>query len=81
MRISVNLDQQELNELIYALGMHFQNRLANHEVAGPLEDKLRDALDNLNDMIDAEDMGPEYDGAGFTEDDRIVDGQYRVINQ
>jgi len=23
---------------------------------------------------------PEYDSAGFTEDDRIVDGQYRVID-
>jgi hypothetical protein len=23
---------------------------------------------------------PEYDGAGFTEDDRIVNGEYRVIN-
>ena len=28
-----------------------------------------------------EDMGPEYDSAGFTEDDRIVNGQYRVINE
>jgi hypothetical protein len=26
-----------------------------------------------------EDMGPEYDGAGFTEDDRIINGQYRNI--
>ena len=24
------------------------------------------------------DLGPEYDSAGFTDDDRIVDGQYRV---
>lgn len=24
-----------------------------------------------------EDTGPEYDSAGFTEEDRIVDGQYR----
>jgi hypothetical protein len=23
---------------------------------------------------------PEYDGAGFTEDDRIVNGEYRVID-
>jgi hypothetical protein len=23
--------------------------------------------------------GPEYDSAGFTEDDRIVNGQYNVI--
>ena len=26
-----------------------------------------------------EDIGPEYDSAGFTEDDRIVNGQYRNI--
>ena len=25
-----------------------------------------------------EDLGPEHDSAGFTEDDRIVDGQYRA---
>lgn len=25
-----------------------------------------------------DDLGPEYDSAGFTEDDRIVDGQYRT---
>lgn len=25
-----------------------------------------------------EDLGPEYDSAGFTEEDRIVDGQYRT---
>ena len=24
-----------------------------------------------------EDLGPEYDSAGFTENDRIVNGQYR----
>jgi hypothetical protein len=27
-----------------------------------------------------EDIGPDYDSAGFTEDDRIVDNQYRVIS-
>jgi len=27
-----------------------------------------------------EDLGPEYDSTGFTEDDRIVNGQYRVIS-
>lgn len=25
-----------------------------------------------------DDLGPEYDSAGFTEEDRIVDGQYRT---
>jgi len=27
-----------------------------------------------------EDLGPEYDSAGFTEEDRIINGQYRNIN-
>jgi len=26
-----------------------------------------------------EDLGPEYDSAGFREEDRIVNGQYMVI--
>jgi hypothetical protein len=34
------------------------------------------------DLLDEEfeEDEPEYDSAGFTEDDRIVDGQYRVID-
>jgi hypothetical protein len=30
--------------------------------------------------LQVEDEGPEYDGAGFTDEDRIVNGQYRVID-
>ena len=39
-------------------------------------DKERDILKNDID----EEIEPEYDSAGFTEDDRIVNGQYRVIS-
>jgi hypothetical protein len=39
-------------------------------------DRERDILKNAID----EEVEPEYDGAGFTEDDRIVNGQYRVIS-
>ena len=49
-----------------------------------------DAIDELNqylldinaalEYIAMHDDGPEYDSAGFTEDDRIVNGQYRVIS-
>jgi hypothetical protein len=39
-------------------------------------DKERDILKNAID----EEIEPEYDGAGFTEDDRIVNGEYRVIS-
>jgi hypothetical protein len=38
-------------------------------------------IDEVYDFLDAqipvEDDGPEYDGAGFTYDDRVVDGQYK----
>ena len=39
-------------------------------------DEIKEAYDEIN----ANDEGPEYDSAGFTEDDRIVNGQYRVID-
>ena len=29
--------------------------------------------------LKVDDEGPEYDGAGFSEEDRIVNGQYRVM--
>ena len=29
------------------------------------------------EWVEEEDLGPEYDSAGFTDDDRIVNGQYR----
>ena len=31
-----------------------------------------------NELVQLEDVGPEYDSAGFTEDDRIVNGQYKT---
>ena len=33
----------------------------------------------INKRAVSEDIGPEYDSAGFTEDDRIVNGQYKNI--
>lgn len=35
---------------------------------------MKEAMDSI------EDEGPEHDSAGFTEDDRIVEGQYKVIS-
>jgi len=35
---------------------------------------------NIDELDNNEDVGPEYDSAGFTEDDRVVNGQYRVIS-
>ena len=42
--------------------------------------ELQRTIDNFFneiDMLNEEDTGPEYDSAGFTEEDRIVNGQYR----
>ena len=41
-----------------------------------------DAYNKLSEVVmdNNEDDSPEYDSAGFTEDDRIVNGQYRVIS-
>ena len=41
-------------------------------------DSIDDDYECRVDEMD-EDLGPEYDSAGFTEDDRIVNGQYRVV--
>jgi hypothetical protein len=38
-----------------------------------------ECLEKYNNELKEEDLGPEYDSAGFTEDDRIVNGQYMVI--
>ncbi len=43
------------------------------------KEAMGEDMDNSDDDSNSEDMGPEYDSAGYTEDDRIVDGQYRVI--
>ena len=49
--VSMMLNQDELNELIYALGKNRNNKLANKKVSEALEERMRDALDDLNDAI------------------------------
>jgi len=49
--VSMMLNQDELNELIYALGKNRNNKLANKTVSESLEVRMRDALDDLNDAI------------------------------
>ena len=66
---------------------YFKNELRKAEA---LRDKIQTALYNEAEQYDRErdilknaideEIEPEYDSAGFTEDDRIVDGQYRVIS-
>ena len=46
------------------------------EYQGSYTQKNVDAFFNEVDMLNEEDTGPEYDSAGFTEEDRIVEGQY-----
>ena len=50
--VSVMLNQAELNELIFALGMNRNNQLVNKVVSETLEERLRDSLDDLNSTID-----------------------------
>ena len=42
-----------------------------------LTDRIWEFLDTLDSP---EDEGPEYDSAGFTDADRVVNGQYRTTN-
>ena len=66
---------------------YFKNELHKAEA---LRDKIQTALYNEAEQYDRErdilknaideEVEPEYDGAGFTEDDRIVNGQYRNLD-
>lgn len=47
------------------------------EYQGSYTQRNVDAFFNEIDMLNEGDTGPEYDSAGFTEEDRIVNGQYR----
>ena len=47
---------------------------------GSLIDDINDTFKHVEIEDNYDDEGPEYDSAGFTEDDRIVNGQYRVVS-
>ena len=80
----MKLTLQELNEIYYCLGKTLQAEdinFANKNLINQIADKVRDEIDMvIYEMDSNEDDEPEYDSAGFTEDDRIVNGQYRVIS-
>jgi len=44
-----------------------------------LESRISALFDEIKYSDGLEDEGPEYDSAGFSVEDRIVDGQYMVI--
>jgi hypothetical protein len=83
----------ELNELIYCVGTTLKKgELVDKKVANRLWARLSDELESRMKLYDTPVKGPEsmfddiwpdnepeYDSAGFTEDDRIVNGQYNVI--
>jgi hypothetical protein len=80
----MKLTLKELNEIYYCLGKVLtlnEINLANISLVEQIRDKVRDEIDIMEYENESnEDDGPEYDSAGFTEDDRIVNGQYRVIS-
>ena len=81
----MNLTLKELNEIYYCLSKVLDSNepnLADKEAITALKTKIWNEIDMIeyeSQNNDDEDLGPEYDSAGFTEDDRIVNGQYRVI--
>ena len=79
----MKLTLKELNEMYYCLNIaitHYsEHKLLDANAVNNLIDKVRDEIDLvIYEMDSNEDDEPEYDSAGFTEDDRIVNGQYRA---
>ena len=62
-------------EIITSLEGYAEEAMTKYQ--GSYTQKEVDGFFNEVDMIN-EDIGPEYDSAGFTEEDRIVNGQYRT---
>ena len=57
--------------------------IEEHELTKMSDDVWGDDEWGVNIVVDEwneDNNEPEYDGAGFTEDDRIVNGEYRVID-
>ena len=79
----MKLTLKELNTLYYSLNVaithHSEHKLLDVDSLNEIIDKVRDEIDMvIYEMNNTEDNEPEYDSAGFTEDDRIVNGQYRA---
>ena len=78
-----SIEQQNSNAMDYIMStvedLINDNEVFNEDTIEELQQYLDD-IKEAYDKIKANDEGPEYDSAGFTEDDRIVNGQYRVIS-
>jgi len=82
-RSADNVSEQNSNAMGYIMDtvndLIKYNEAFNEDAIDELQqyvDEIKEAYDEIN----GDDEGPEYDSAGFTEDDRIVNGQYRVIS-
>jgi hypothetical protein len=70
----MNLTLDELNELYYCVGTALaKGTLVNREKSMALFNRIGAEIEKLNELLE-----PEYDSAGFTEEDRIIDGQYKT---
>jgi hypothetical protein len=78
-----SVEQQNSNAMDYIMStvedLINDNEVFNEDTIDELQQYVDD-IKEAYDKIKANDEGPEYDSAGFTEDDRIVNGQYRVIS-
>jgi len=82
-RSADNVSEQNSNAMDYIMDtindLIKYNETFNEDAIDELQqyvDEIKEAYNEIN----GDDEGPEYDSAGFTEDDRIVNGQYRVIS-
>lgn len=82
-RSANNVSEQNSNAMDYIMDTVDDlincSEIFDEEIVEELQqyvDDIKEAYDEIN----ANDEGPEYDSAGFTEDDRIINGQYRVIS-
>lgn len=82
-RSADSVEQQNSNAIDYIIStindLIKYNEVFNEDTIEELQQYVND-IKEAYDEINANDEGPEYDSAGFTEDDRIVNGQYRVIS-
>jgi hypothetical protein len=65
-------------DIITSLEKYANNSDPDFSYQGSFMQREVDTFFNEVDYLNEEDLGPEYDSAGFTEEDRIVDGQYRT---
>ena len=70
------VDKKVANRLWAKLSDEIESRMKLYDLAenGPEVERPESMFDDI-----WPDNEPEYDSAGFTEDDRIVNGQYNVI--